>query len=64
MVAARFPTRILFEEAREGDIASAVVSPDKARRLLEWESMVPFSEGLADLMEAHAEALSEAAGRR
>jgi len=53
MVAERIPTSITYEEAREGDIASALVSSEKARLALGWEPAVGFSEGLSELVEWH-----------
>ncbi len=54
MVAERFPTEIRFEEARAGDIQPAVISAEKAKRLLGWEAQVAFRDGLRDLIDAHA----------
>lgn len=55
MVAERFETRIVFEQARAGDISPARVSADKARRVLGWTPLVSFRDGLADLIESHIE---------
>jgi len=55
MVSARFPTRIVFEEARAGDVPPARISAQKAERVLEWKATTSFSDGLADLMESYVE---------
>lgn len=52
MVVERFPTRIVFEEARAGDVPSARISAEKAQRVLGWKAVVPFHQGLGDLMDS------------
>ena len=47
------PTKITFTEARKGDIASAEVSSEKARKILGWAPAVTFDEGIKELIEYH-----------
>jgi UDP-glucose 4-epimerase len=51
VVVARYPTDIQFTEARPGDVAPAVVSSEKASRLLGWAPQVAFEEGMGRLMD-------------
>jgi UDP-glucose 4-epimerase len=51
MVAARIPTRIEFEEARQGDIFPSVISSAHARARLGWEARTSFAEGLSELID-------------
>jgi len=51
-VVARFPTEIVYAPARAGDVPPALVSSEKIGEVLGWKPQVPFSEGLADLMES------------
>ena len=50
-VVARYPTEISFGDPRPGDAPPAMVSAEKARRLLGWEPLVSFEEGVAGLMD-------------
>ena len=50
-VVARYPTEISFGDPRLGDAPPALVSAEKARRLLGWEPLVGFEEGVAGLMD-------------
>ena len=52
LVASRLPTSITYEPARAGDISSATVSADKARRLLGWEPHIKFADGLYAMIDA------------
>lgn len=52
MVIERFPTALLFEEARTGDIAPAQISAQKAQRMLGWEASMTFPDGLTDLIQS------------
>ena len=52
VVVARYPTEISFTEARPGDVAPAMVSSEKAGRLLGWEPEVGFEDGMGRLMDA------------
>lgn len=54
VVVARYPTEIKFTEARPGDVAPAVVSSEKANRLLGWSPQVGFEEGMGRLMDQTA----------
>ena len=51
MVVEMIPTSITYEEARAGDISSALVSSEKARLVLGWKPEVSFREGLSELVE-------------
>ena len=51
-VASRFPTSISYEHARTGDIAPALVTSEKAKRLLGWEQRIAFSNGLFDMIDS------------
>jgi nucleoside-diphosphate-sugar epimerase len=53
MVVERLPTRIVFEEARAGDVPSARISAEKAQRVLGWKAVVSFHEGLGDLLDSY-----------
>ena len=55
VVVARYPTEIQFTEARPGDVAPAVVSSEKANRLLGWAPQVAFEDGMGRLMDQTAE---------
>ena len=57
MVAAELPTEVVFGEARVGDVASALVSSDKARRVLGWEPSVSFAAGLNEIIAARTQAV-------
>lgn len=52
MISELLPTEVTFGEPRPGDIAPALVSAQKAREILGWEAVVPFSEGLRELVDA------------
>lgn len=56
MIVERIPTSIIYEEGRAGDIPSALVSSEKARSVLGWESRVSFGEGLSELVDWHMKA--------
>jgi UDP-glucose 4-epimerase len=51
VVVARYPTEIQFTEARLGDVPPAVVSSEKAGRLLGWKPGVTFEDGMGRLMD-------------
>jgi UDP-glucose 4-epimerase len=51
LVAARIPTSIVFEEARQGDIFPAAISSDRARTRLGWEARTSFADGLTELVD-------------
>lgn len=51
LVAENLPTPIIHEEGRVGDIASAVISSQKARSLLGWQSSISFKEGLFEFID-------------
>lgn len=50
MIADELPTEIVYTTARPGDIISAVVSSEKAKNELGWTSLIPFQEGLRELI--------------
>ncbi len=54
VVVARYPTEIQFTEARPGDVPPAVVSSEKAGRLLGWAPQVSFEDGMGRLMDQTA----------
>jgi UDP-glucose 4-epimerase len=57
------PMDIEFTNARQGDFAGRTVSAEKARRILGWEPLVSFDEGLRRYVEWYAgDALVERAG--
>lgn len=45
------PTQVTHGEPRPGDVASALVSNERARRELGWAPEVPFEEGLSEMIE-------------
>jgi nucleoside-diphosphate-sugar epimerase len=49
-VVERFPTELTFGEARKGDVPPALVSADRAKQLLGWEAVMPFDQGLDELI--------------
>jgi len=51
-VTARYPTQVSFGEARPGDIAAALVSPEKMERVLGWTTEIGFDEGLTELVDS------------
>lgn len=50
-VVARYPTELSFGAARPGDIQSAVVSAERAARILGWRPEVRFEDGLNELLD-------------
>lgn len=52
LVCSKLPTSINYEAARTGDIAPAIVSSEKAKRLLGWEPRIAFAEGLYGMMDS------------
>ena len=50
MIVERFPTEIVFKEARAGDVPPARISNAKIKQGLHWEATMPFRDGLADLI--------------
>jgi UDP-glucose 4-epimerase len=52
LVVARYPTELKFGPARPADVAPALVSSDRAKELLGWSPVMPFDEGLSELMDA------------
>lgn len=52
MVADAVGAKIVFEESRVGDIATAIVSNQKAEEKLGWTPLVSFQEGLAELIQS------------
>jgi UDP-glucose 4-epimerase len=52
LVSDRFPTEILFGPGRPGDVAPALISSDRIRRVLGWQAEVSFEEGMAELMDS------------
>lgn len=46
----RYPTELVFGEARPGDVPPALVSADRARELLAWQAQIPFQRGLDELI--------------
>jgi UDP-glucose 4-epimerase len=51
-VVARYPTEVSYSEARPGDVPPAHVSAEKARKVLGWEPLVSFDDGMRRLMES------------
>jgi nucleoside-diphosphate-sugar epimerase len=49
-VVERFPTELTFGEPRPGDVPPALVSADRAKQLLGWEAVMPFDQGLDELI--------------
>ena len=52
LVCSKLPTSINYEPARAGDIAPAIVSSEKAKRLLGWEPHVSFVNGLYAMIDS------------
>lgn len=52
LVVDRFPTELSYGEARPGDVHPAIVSSEKAARILGWKADVPFEEGVGRLLDA------------
>lgn len=51
-VANRFGTDLEYGEPRPGDVPSALVSPKRARELLDWKAEMPFEQGLNELIDS------------
>jgi UDP-glucose 4-epimerase len=51
-VVARYPTEIVYGEARPGDVPPAQVSSDRIEQVLAWKAEVSFDDGLAELMDS------------
>lgn len=49
-IVARHPTEVNFGPARPGDVPTALVSADRARDVLGWETEVPFEQGLDEFI--------------
>lgn len=52
LVVEQFPTELSYGEARPGDVHPAMVSSEKAARLLGWKADVGFEEGVRRLLES------------
>lgn len=50
MVVARYPTDLRFGPPRPAEVPPALVSADRARDVLGWEAVMPFEEGLEELI--------------
>lgn len=55
LVTEAIPCEIKYGDARAGDISPALVSSEKARRVLGWVPQVGFRAGLMDLIDWHKE---------
>jgi UDP-glucose 4-epimerase len=51
IVVARHPTELTFGPARAADVTPALVSSTRAQELLGWSAVMPFEQGLAELMD-------------
>jgi UDP-glucose 4-epimerase len=49
-VVERFPTELTFGEPRPGDVPPARVSAERAKELLGWQAVMPFDQGLDELI--------------
>ena len=48
----KFPdTEMVYTSARKGDVHSAIVSSEKAEKVLRWKQDIPFEEGLNNLID-------------
>jgi UDP-glucose 4-epimerase len=50
-IVGHFPTEVQYGEPRPGDVASAIVSSERAAALLGWRAEVPFESGISKLVE-------------
>jgi nucleoside-diphosphate-sugar epimerase len=50
LVADRYPTEVVFSEERPGDAPPSIISADRIKHELGWEAVVPFEQGLDELM--------------
>jgi UDP-glucose 4-epimerase len=50
MITAELPTEIAYTQARLGDVRSAIISSEKAKNELGWESLIPFQDGLHEII--------------
>lgn len=50
MIVNRFPTELTFGEPRPGDVPPALVSAARAEELLGWKAVMPFDQGLDELI--------------
>jgi UDP-glucose 4-epimerase len=50
MIVDRFPTELTFGEPRPGDVPPALVSAARAEELLGWKAVMPFDQGLDELI--------------
>jgi UDP-glucose 4-epimerase len=46
-----FPTELKFSPSRPGDVPPALVSAERAKRMLGWQAQVPFAVGLDELID-------------
>ncbi len=51
VITARLPVPIEYTEGRAGEISPAVLSSDKALRLLGWKAEISLEDGLGEMME-------------
>ena len=52
LVVNRFPTELSYGESRPGDVHPAMVSSEKAARLLGWKADISFEEGVTRLLDS------------
>lgn len=52
LVVKRFPTDLSYGEARPGDVHPAMVSSEKAARVLGWKADIAFEEGVGRLLDS------------
>lgn len=50
LIIARHPTDVSFGPPRPGDVSPALVSADRAQRVLGWRAKVPFEQGLDEFI--------------
>lgn len=50
-VVARHPTEVSFGPSRPGDVTPAIVSADRAARLLGWRAETSFEDGMAEFLD-------------
>jgi nucleoside-diphosphate-sugar epimerase len=52
-VTAEIPTKIVYTEARQADVPTAMVANDRIKAELGWRPAIRFSDGLAEIIAAH-----------